>query len=182
MQNSRMSHAVLDLTGGIEVHYRLDVGQCSIPDLQTCHPDGEVDREVAAQLQEPVEEEAGMTTGGARTVLVPGPLSIHVDETRASPGVGPSALHAFHSGAREHRRHCSRYLCWIERIDHSPDCTDRAHLVAMHAARQDEALAQSTVLGDDDRHVPVLAARASARPGNREDASCQLRGLRRQVG
>ena len=155
---------VEDLADRVQFHHRLDLGhihagniECG--DIESGCPGMEVDRGVGVRPQQPVEQEPGVSAGRGDAVLVPGPFPIHIDQINASARIGPSALHAFHgrAGHVRDRHHRARHLRRIELVHHGLDRMHGTHLVAMHTADQDDALARLCPLGDRHGHIPVLS-------------------------
>ena len=155
---------VEDLADRVELQHCLDLGhihaaKIECGDLESGCPGVEVDREVGVRPQQPVEQQPGVPAGRGEAVLVPGPLPVHVDQIDAPALVGPSALHAFQgrAGHVRDRHHRARHLGRIELVHHGLDRMDVAHLVAMHTAGKDAALARLRSLGDRYRHIPMLS-------------------------
>src|SRR6516164_7448441 len=97
MQHAGIYMVVEDLADGIELHHRLYLGhihagnvECS--DFESGCPSVEVDREVGVRPQQPVEQESSVSAGRSGTVLVSGPLPIHIDQIDAPALIGPSGL------------------------------------------------------------------------------------------
>src|SRR6516162_6444180 len=164
VQDTGIYMIVEDLADGIELHHRLDLGHIHAADIECgdfeagC-PCVEVDCEVGVRPQQPIEQKPSVSAGCGGTVLVPGPLPIHIDQIDASAVVGPSALHAFQgrAGHVRDRHHRARHPRRVELAHHGLDRMHRTHLVAMHATGQDAALARRYSLGDRHRHIPVLS-------------------------
>lgn len=84
-----------------------------------------------------------MTAWRGQSVLVPGLFPVYVDRIDASALVQPPTLHALQSwaGYVGDRHHRAGHLRRIELVHHGLDRMDGTHLVAMHTARQNDALA-----------------------------------------
>ena len=149
VQDAGIDRIVEDLADGIELHHRPDLGHVHLADiegrdLEAGRPGVEVDREVGVRPQQPVEQQPGVPAGRRDAVLVAGPFPVHVDQIDAPARIGPTALHAFQrrAGHVRDRHHRARHLRRVELVHHGLDRMDRTHLVAMHAADENDALAR----------------------------------------
>jgi Tripartite tricarboxylate transporter family receptor len=128
VQDTRIHVVIEDLADGVEFRHRPDLGNIHSGDIECGDIESgcsgmEIDRGVGVPPQQPVEQEPGVSARRSRTVLVPGPFPIHVDQVSASTRIGPPALHAFHGRAGHvcHRHHRARHLRRIELVHHGLD-------------------------------------------------------------
>src|SRR5262249_39994357 len=118
-----------------------------------------VDRVIGIRLEQPVEQNSGVPGRSRGAVLISRPLPVEVDQVDAPPRVWPPARHAFHGPASyiENGQHRAGAFPRIQAVNDGLYHSDRADLVAMHAADECDALARSRTLRNHRRHMPMLA-------------------------